>query len=120
MKRLSPSIILVLSLFFQTAVAQTPAVPNAAKKKSGATPAPLTAKPDELAKLKDRTELIADFVQRLKALRAAPELVTDVEVYAHAGRMLLEYPDMFTNQAAIDHAFTTLDQGSTAPSTSET
>jgi thioesterase domain-containing protein len=33
------------------------------------------------------------------------------EIYAHAGRMLLDYPDMFTNQGAIAHAFTTLDQG---------
>ena len=47
----------------------------------------------------------------LKAQHAKPELVGDVEVYAHAGQMLIEYPDMFTNQAAITHAMTTLDQG---------
>jgi hypothetical protein len=37
--------------------------------------------------------------------------VGDVEVYAHAGKMLLEYPDMFANQTPFEHAFTTLDQG---------
>src|SRR5260221_5598487 len=60
----------------------------------------------------DKTVQIEALVKNLKARRARPELVGDVEVYAHAGRMLLECPDMFTNQAAIDHAFTTLDQGS--------
>jgi pimeloyl-ACP methyl ester carboxylesterase len=50
-------------------------------------------------------------VKELKAKRAAPELVTDVEVYAYAGKMLLEYPEMFGTQAAIEHAFVTLDQG---------
>ena len=38
-------------------------------------------------------------------------MLTDGEVYVHAGQMLLEYPDMFGSQAAIEHAFVTLDQG---------
>jgi hypothetical protein len=97
-------------------VAQTPAAPPAsppapAKKQSAANQPALTAKPEELAKIKAKTEQIAALVKALKAQRAQPELVTDVEVYAHAGRMLLEYPDMFGSQAAIEHAFATLDQG---------
>ena len=62
-------------------------------------------------KIKEKTSQIEALVRDLKAKRANPELVADVEVYAHAGRMLLEYPDMFGNQAAIEHAFLTLDQG---------
>ena len=79
--------------------------------RGGGTPPPIQAKPEELAKIKEKTEQIDALVKDLKAKRANPELVGDVEVYAHAGKMLLEYPDMFANQNAIEHAFTTLDQG---------
>jgi pimeloyl-ACP methyl ester carboxylesterase len=112
MKRLLFSATLVLALAFQSAFAQTntPA-PRAGGQGRGAAPAPVQAKPEDLAKIKEKTEQIEALVKDLKAKRAKPELVDDVEVYAHAGQMLLEYPDMFGSQAAIDHAFTTLDQG---------
>ena len=121
MKRILPSATLALSLFFQTVTAQTPApaavpaatpaAPGGGQGKKAATPPPIQAKPDELAKIKEKTGQIEALVKDLKTRRAKQELVTDVEVYAHAGKMLLEYPDMFTNQAAIERAFTTLDQG---------
>ncbi len=113
MKRLLPSAIIVSSLLFQTALAQTPApaAGGAGQVQKAAPPAPVQAKPAELAKIKDQTGQIEALVRDLKAKRANPELVADVEVYAHAGRMLLEYPEMFGTQAAIDHAFVTLDQG---------
>jgi pimeloyl-ACP methyl ester carboxylesterase len=115
MKHFLPSVVLVASLLFQTVIAQTPPPSPTARGgtpgKKAPTPPPITAKPEELAKIKDKTAQIEALVADLKAKRAKPELVTDVEVYAHAGRMLLEYPDMFTNQGAIDRAFTTLDQG---------
>jgi pimeloyl-ACP methyl ester carboxylesterase len=75
------------------------------------TPQPITAKPEELAKIKEKTEQLESLVKDLKAKGAKADLVDDVEIYAHAGRMLIEYPNMFTNQAAIAHAMTTLDQG---------
>ncbi|HEY8748712.1 MAG TPA: hypothetical protein VIM11_12105, partial [Tepidisphaeraceae bacterium] len=74
-------------------------------------PPPIQAKPDKLAKIKEKTEQIEALVKDLKAKGAKPELVDDVAVYAHAGQMLLEYPNMFANQASITHALTTLDQG---------
>ncbi|MEO5961192.1 MAG: hypothetical protein ABIZ49_03245 [Opitutaceae bacterium] len=119
MKRFLPSAILVLSLFFQTTIAQTPTptpapppvASGAAQKQAAPTPPPIQAKPDELAKIKEKTEQIAALVKDLKVKGAKPELVADVEVYAHAGRMLLENPEMFANQASIEHVFTTLDQG---------
>jgi pimeloyl-ACP methyl ester carboxylesterase len=112
MKRLFLSANIVLALVFQSAIAQTntPA-PRAGGQGRGAAPAPVTAKPEDLAKIKEKTEQIEALVKDLKTKHAKPELVDDVEVYAHAGQMLLEYPDMFGSQAAIDHAFTTLDQG---------
>ncbi len=112
MKRLFTSATIVLALAFQTGIAQQPAPPPAARGGGrGATPPPVQAKPEELSKIKDKTGQIESLVKDLKAKRAQPELVSDVEVYAHAGHMLLEYPDMFANQAAIEHAFATLDQG---------
>ena len=114
MKRLLSSATIVLALAFQTGIAQQPAPPAAARgggQGRNATPPPVQAKPEELAKIKDKTGQIEALVKDLKAKRAQPELVGDVEVYAHAGQMLLEYPDMFANQAAVDHAFSTLDQG---------
>ena len=115
MKRLLPSAALLLSLIVQSALAQTSA-PAAAPRGStqarkAPTPPPITAKPDELAKIREKTGQIEALVRDLQGSRAQPQLVVDVEVYAHAGRMLLEYPDMFGNQAAIEHAFVTLDQG---------
>ena len=74
-------------------------------------PPPVTPKPEELAKVKDKTEQIEALVKDLRANHANPELLGDVEVYAKAGRMLLEFPDMFGTQAAIEHSFLVLDQG---------
>jgi hypothetical protein len=91
--------------------AQPSPTPGGRGGRGGGTPPPIQAKPEELAKIKEKTGQIDALVKDLKAKRANPELVGDVEVYAHAGKMALEYPDMFANQNAIEHAFTTLDQG---------
>jgi pimeloyl-ACP methyl ester carboxylesterase len=85
--------------------------PGRAPTKGTPPPPPVNPKPEELAKVKDKTEQIEALVKDLKAKSADPELLGDVEVYAKAGRMLLEFPDMFGTQAAIDHSFLVLDQG---------
>src|SRR5260221_8188106 len=111
MKRLLSSATILLVLASQPIIAQTPAPRGGQGRGGGGTPPPITAKPEELAIIKEKTGQIEALVKDLKAQGAKPELIGDVEVYAHAGRMLLEYPDMFANQAAIEHAFSTLDQG---------
>jgi len=115
LQRLFPLSILVLALAARIGTAQQAApAPGAAtggKGRKAPTPPPIQAKPEELAKIKERTAQLDALVKELKAKRAQPELVGDVQVYAHAGHMLLEYPDMFANQSAINNAFTTLDQG---------
>src|SRR5580658_3473315 len=68
-------------------------------------------KPEELAKIREKTEQIEKLVAELKAKHADPVLLNDVEVYAKAGRFLIEYPELFGTQAAIDHSFEVLDQG---------
>src|SRR5256885_6587157 len=74
-------------------------------------PPPIQPKADELAKVREKTEQIEALVKDLKAKHANPELVGDVEVYSKAGRMLLEFPELFGTQNAIDHSFLVLDQG---------
>ena len=74
-------------------------------------PPPVVAKPEELAQIRSKSEQIETIVSALKAAHADATLVGDVEVYAHTGRMLLEFPDLFGTQAAIDHAMETLDSG---------
>jgi len=72
-------------------------------------PPPVVAKPEELAQIRAKTEQIEAITGQLRGADAA--LLGDVAVYAHAGRMLLEFPELFGTQAAIDHAMETLDNG---------
>jgi pimeloyl-ACP methyl ester carboxylesterase len=122
MQRLLSAIYIGLALALQSTFAQTPApagaaapgpapAPGGARQGRGAAAAPVQAKPEDLAKIKDKTLQIEALLKDLKAKGAQPELVVDVEAYAHAGLMLLEFPELMATQAAIDHAFTTLDQG---------
>src|SRR5258708_18261704 len=113
MQRLLPAGALVLSLSLQIASAQQATRPATRRGggRGAATPPPIEAKPQELATIKEKTEQIRSLVQDLRARGAKPELVDDLEVYAHAGQMLIEYPNMFANQAAIARALNTLDQG---------
>jgi pimeloyl-ACP methyl ester carboxylesterase len=64
-----------------------------------------------LARIKEKTEQIEALARELKRKRADPQMLADVEVYAKAGRMLLEFPELFGTQNAIDHSFVVLDQG---------
>jgi len=115
---------LAAGLAFRLAIAQqsVPVPPPTAQRQSAGrgarretpAPPPVVAKPEELARIKAQTEQIEALVKDLKARHADPELLGDVEVYAKAGRMLLEFPDMFGTQAAIDHSFVVLDQGCAA------
>src|SRR6185436_4733036 len=68
-------------------------------------PPPVQAKPEELARIKEKTEQIEALVKDLKAKRADATMLGDVEVYAKAGRMLLEFPELFGTQNGIDHSF---------------
>jgi pimeloyl-ACP methyl ester carboxylesterase len=72
---------------------------------------PIQPKPEELAIMKAKTGQIEAAVKELKAKHADPDLVGDVEVYAKAGRFLLEFPELFATQIGIDHSLVVLDQG---------
>ena len=72
---------------------------------------PVVPKPDELRLVESKTREIEDMVAALKAKRANPDLVADVEVYGKAGRILLEFPEQFFTQNGIDHSLAVLDAG---------
>lgn len=115
MKRILVFTAIVFLQFLQITSAQQPAPPATQRAggrgRGGGQPPAIAAKPEELAVIKEKTGQIRSLVKELKAKGAKAELLGDVEVYAHAGQMLLEYPNMFGSQAAIDHAMKTLDQG---------
>lgn len=117
MKRFLALALCVLTIPFsfaqQRGGTNTPAGPGGGQRRGGGggQPQPITAKSEELQKIREKTEAIEGLVKDLRAAHAKEELVNDVEVFAHGGRMLIEYPDMFANQAAIGHAFATLDIG---------
>jgi len=74
-------------------------------------PPAIQPKPEELAQISEKSGRIEAGVRGLKARRANPDLLADVEVYAKAGRFLLEFPELIVTQPAIDHAILVLDEG---------
>ena len=74
-------------------------------------PPPIEPKPQELATVAEKTEQIESLMKELRIKHADPQMLGDVEVYAKAGRMLLEFPELFGTQNAINHSFLVLDQG---------
>ncbi len=74
-------------------------------------PLPVQPKPEDLDRIKAQSGLIEKAVSELKSKRANRDLVGDVEVFAKAGRMLVEFPELIRTEPAIDHAMVVLEQG---------
>ena len=72
---------------------------------------PIQPKTEELEQIRAKSEQIEGFVNSLRSKHVDGDLLGDVEVYAKAGRMLLEFPELFGTQNAIDHSLVVLDQG---------
>ena len=73
-----------------------------------ATPPPIQPKPDELAQLRSK---VTELEGLLKALKVDEDTRADVEVYAKAGKFLLEFPETFFVQEGIDQALAVVEQG---------
>jgi hypothetical protein len=80
----------------------------AQQKKGGGQPPPIQPKPEELARVKFKADEIGAL---LKGVKADPDVLADVEVYAKAGHFILEFPQTFFTQEGIDQALAVLDQG---------
>jgi pimeloyl-ACP methyl ester carboxylesterase len=72
---------------------------------------PVQAKAEDLAAIQSKSEQIELVVKELRAKHADAALIGDVDVFAKAGRFLVEFPELFGTQAAIDHSMAVLDQG---------
>jgi len=97
--------ILVLIAFVSTLSAQP-----AAKKKAAAPP-PIVPKAEEVAAIGGKVEELNKMLRALAADKANADLLTDVQVYAKAGRFLLEFPQTFFTQQGIQQAMDVLDEG---------
>src|SRR5262249_48778516 len=96
---------------FAQAVTRAGTLPPKKKGEGTPPPPPIQPKPEELAKIREKSEQIESLVKELRAKRADAVMIGDVEVFAHAGRMLLEYPELIGTQAALDRAYPLLDRG---------
>ncbi len=70
---------------------------------------PIVPKAEELQLIEGKTKELEGLLRALPQTDAA--LLTDVEVYAKAGRFLLEFPQTFFTQEGIRQASAVLDQG---------
>jgi pimeloyl-ACP methyl ester carboxylesterase len=93
------------------AVAQQPPQPAPPAGRGGRGAPPIQPKAEELAQIRAKSEQIEGFVKELRSKHADADLLGDVEVYAKAGRILLEFPELFGTQNAVDHSMAVLDQG---------
>src|SRR5258708_27449286 len=95
----------LLALLFLPLIAQQPpaAAPGRAGGRGGRGAPPIQPKAEELSQIKTKTEQIEALVNELKAKHADATLIGDVDVFAKAGRILLEFPELFGTQPAIDH-----------------
>jgi poly(3-hydroxybutyrate) depolymerase len=74
-------------------------------------PAPAFPTAEEKAQLQSKVDAIEEAVRTAKAKHSSDDAIADVEVYAQAGRWLLEYPNTSYTQEGIKNAFAVLDSG---------
>lgn len=86
--------------------------PGAQKqKKKGPVAPPIVPKAEELQLIRGKTAEIESILKSITGPNSDRNLIGDVEVYAKAGRFLLEFPQTFFTQDGINQAITILDQG---------
>ena len=66
---------------------------------------------EEKRQLQSKIEIIDGIIQKMKGKHPSDGLVADIEVFAQAGRWLLEFPDTFYTADGIKNAFAVLDMG---------
>src|ERR1700730_4989050 len=74
-----------------------------ATQKKAPPPPPVKPTTEETRQIQTRVDEIGGAVRDLKARGADADLVADVEIYASAGRLLLEFPEDFFTQDGINH-----------------
>ncbi len=106
MKRLFAFVIFVCSLLPLVVAQQAPPTPPRPPQQPSVTPTD-----DEKRLIQSKVDEIDKIVLALKAKRVNEDLLADVEIYAKAGRWLLEFPGGFFVQDDIKNTLTVLDQG---------
>lgn len=111
MKRIAGLAVWILGAGLAAAQQPPQAAPAPVAGRGGRGAPPVQPKAEELAAIGEKCQHIESAVKELRAKHADAELVGDVEVFAKAGRILLEYPELFGTQNAIDHSKVVLDLG---------
>lgn len=85
--------------------------PPAPPQKKGAQPPPVHPTVEETRNMQAKVDAIEGSLAKFRAKGVSAALLADVEVYANAGRLLLEFPDDFFTQDGINHTLAVLDLG---------
>jgi pimeloyl-ACP methyl ester carboxylesterase len=104
--------ILLAIATFASAFAQQPpqpAAPGRGGRGPAAPPPQLTA--EQKAEYRSKINEIEAFLTQFRAKKVDSDLIADVEIYAKAGKWLLEFPQGFANAQNISTFLGVLDQG---------
>lgn len=101
--------VLLLATFYTFALTAQPPTPAPPKPAGAKGLPPIVPKAEELKLIETKVNELEGLLKGLNGKDAA--LITDVEVFAKAGRFLLEFPQTFFTQDGINQAITVLDQG---------
>ena len=66
---------------------------------------------DQKAQYQAKVDELNSIVKSLRASKANPDLIADVDIFAKAGSWLLEFPQDFANEQAVTNYLAVLDQG---------
>ena len=77
----------------------------------GPAPAPPQLTPEQKSQYQSKIDELDAIVQDLQARKVNEDLVADVDIYAKAGKWLLEFPQGFGNPQGIATYVGVLDQG---------
>jgi len=114
MKRFA-TLVAVLSLGLLAALAQQPAAPApagaAARGGRGPAQPPPVPTAEQLRMYQLRISEIDAIVRGLRAKHVNEDLIADVDIFAKAGKWLLEFPQGFGNPQGIETYLTLLEQG---------
>src|SRR5690349_4505321 len=87
------------------------AQPAAPQKKGPPQPPRVLPTAEETRQIEGKVNEIDAALHELRAKKTSQDLLADVEIYSHAGHLLLEFPDDFYTQDAIHHCMSVLDAG---------
>ncbi|HWE49165.1 MAG TPA: alpha/beta hydrolase [Bryobacteraceae bacterium] len=85
--------------------------PSVSMAQRGPAAPPPQLTPEQKSQYQARIDALDAMVKSFRAARVNEDLIADVDIYAKAGKWLLEFPQGFANAQAITNYLAVLDQG---------